>query len=226
MIARLLATLCLLYVSAPAGRSESLAPAGRVDIYVKIDRSIPPAVLSSMKDELSATMQDTGVRLGFQMLNGAPPQTSSGLAVVAEFRGECGVSWHQDWTQASNAAAPLASSAVADGEVLPFSWVDCGLVSRLIGPLISDQPDALRDYVYGRALARVLAHELYHVLTQNSGHNQSGLAKGKFTAAELVSERFQFEGNAFRIIPAPASELAALPESRAGAAEVDEADFK
>src|SRR5580658_1469108 len=50
---------------------------------------------------------------------------------------------------------------------------------------------------YGQALARLLAHELYHVLNQTAGHAQTGIAKAQLTAAELVAERFQFDGPAF-----------------------------
>lgn len=219
MTARLLATVCLFYVSAPTGRSESLAPAGEVDLYLKIDRGIEPAVLSSMETELASVMIPSGAHIEFRQLNGAQAGTTSGVNIVLDLRGECGVAWHADWATASSEAGPLASSAVSDGEILPFSWIDCGVLSRLIGPAISDEPDALRDCSYGRALARVLAHELFHVLTQKSGHTESGLAKAKFTAADLLSESFQFAGDVFTI--PPAAQLVAIPEAGAGSAEVD-----
>lgn len=224
MIARLLATVCLLSVGARIGRSESVAPSAEVDLYLKIGHAIAPATLTSMQEELGFVMEGSGAHLEFRQLNGAKAETSAGFAVVVDLRGECGVPWHAEWNPASS-PAPLASTAIADGEILPFSWIDCGAVSRLIGPSISDEPDAQRDYVYGRALARVLAHELFHVLTQNGGHAGSGLAKAKFSAAELLSERFQFEGNAFKI-PVPARQVAVAPDSRTVAAEADDADFK
>jgi hypothetical protein len=83
-------------------------------------------------------------------------------------------------------------------------------LSRLVGPSIADEPDALRDYIYGRALARLLAHELYHVLVQTTAHAQAGVAKAQLTAAELLANRFQFEGSALGFsrpephMPAPA----------------------
>jgi hypothetical protein len=42
-------------------------------------------------------------------------------------------------------------------------------------------------------MARVLAHELYHVLAQTRDHAAEGIGKPCFTAADLVSSRFEFE---------------------------------
>ena len=150
-------------------------------------------------------------------MNESRADTTSAFAVVVELRGQCGVPWHTDRPQVVQRAAPLASTAVADGYVLPFSWVDCAALNRLVGPVIGDEPDALRDYVYGRALGRLLAHELYHVLMQTTSHAQAGIAKAQFTAAELLGESFRFEGATFKSpapkAPAPIAQVPVPAES-------------
>jgi len=222
MHARLLAMACLLYVSAPTGRSESIAPAAAdVDVYLKTGQGISAAVLGEMKSELASLMQGTGVRLEWPALTESQADTTSGFAVVVELRGECSVAWHGDPPELLKNAAPLASSAVVDGSVLPFSWVDCAALNRLVGPSIADEPVTLRDYLYGRALARLLAHELYHVLMQTTGHAQTGIAKAQVTAAELLSEGFQFTGSPYRSQMRKA-EMPAAAESEDGTDEVDE----
>jgi hypothetical protein len=207
MHARLLAMACLLYVSASSGRSESIAPAAAdpaasdVDVYLNTGPGVSKALLDEMKRELASLIRRSGVSVEWRVLNDSRPVTTSGFAVVFELRGQCGVPWHSDWPQTGQPAgengAPLASTAVSDGHILPFSWADCAALNRTIGPSIRDQPGVQRDYIYGRALARLLAHELYHVLNQTAGHAQTGIAKAQFTAAELVAERFQFDGPAF-----------------------------
>jgi hypothetical protein len=47
-----------------------------------------------------------------------------------------------------------------------------------------------RDRVLGRALGRVLAHELYHILSGTKRHSARGLAKASFAVDELISDRF------------------------------------
>jgi hypothetical protein len=199
MHARLLALACLLYVSASSGRSESITPAAAdVDVYLKTGQGVSTAVLDEMKSELASLMQGTGVRFEWRVLKESRADTISGFAVVVELRGQCGVTWHADWPQLVGNATPLASSAMADGYILPFSWIDCAALNRLVGPLIADEPDALRDYIYGRALARLLAHELYHVFMQTTAHAQTGIAKAQFTAAELLAESFQYKRATFK----------------------------
>jgi len=54
----------------------------------------------------------------------------------------------------------------------------------------------MREFVYGRAVARVVAHELYHILAREKHHASGGIAEAHFTSEELVSNDFQFRPNA------------------------------
>jgi hypothetical protein len=214
MHARLLALACLLSVSASYARSETIPPAGTdVDLFLKTSQEISITVLDEMRSELALLIEGTGIHLELRvLLKDSRADTISGFPVVVELRGQCGVPWHADRSRPVPHPAPLASTAVADGSVLPFSWVDCAALDRLVGPSIADQPDASRDYIYGRALGRLLAHELYHVLTQTTAHAQTGVAKAQFTAAELLAESFRFEGATFTSpLPKSAAPIADLP---------------
>ena len=51
-----------------------------------------------------------------------------------------------------------------------------------------------RDFLYGRAMARVVAHELYHVLMRSAEHARGGVARSCFNTGDLLTERFEFEG--------------------------------
>jgi hypothetical protein len=100
-----------------------------------------------------------------------------------------------------------------DGYILPFIWVDCAALSRLVGPSITEEPSVLRNYFYGRALARLVAHELYHVLMQTTGHARTGIANAQLTAAELLAERLQFTESTFKFqMPKSSILLPAEPE--------------
>jgi hypothetical protein len=52
-------------------------------------------------------------------------------------------------------------------------------------------------------MGRVLAHELYHIFTHTRKHGRHGIAKGVYTARELVSRTFRFD----------AAELASMRDS-------------
>jgi hypothetical protein len=82
---------------------------------------------------------------------------------------------------------------MSDGTILPFSDVDCDKIRRFIGPEVRSLTSADRDIAYGRAMGRVLAHELYHVFTNTTRHASWGVAKAFYTSKDLVSDKFQFQ---------------------------------
>ena len=98
---------------------------------------------------------------------------------------------------AGNSAAvngnSLATTNVTDGQVLPFSAVNCAALSRVLAPVLSKDAGAHRDFLYGRAMARVVAHEMYHVLMRTTEHARAGIARSCFSIEDLVAERFEFE---------------------------------
>jgi hypothetical protein len=81
----------------------------------------------------------------------------------------------------------------------------------LLAPVFGDQPDSVREFVLGRALARVLAHELYHILTQSENHADSGVAKAALSVADLMGSRFEFDSATIGLIRGPLTGLQ-LPE--------------
>jgi len=103
--------------------------------------------------------------------------------VVASFEGSCS-------TVAAKtipvAAVSLADTSISDGRILPFFRVDCRRLSQLLGP----QADSS---VIGRALGRVMAHEIYHIVARTTQHHDTGVAKPAFSSRDLLSARFDFD---------------------------------
>jgi hypothetical protein len=79
---------------------------------------------------------------------------------------------------------PLGITHVSDGHVLPFVEADCGRV-LLAASRLRTRPFRISPQAFGRALARVIAHEIGHVLSGSEEHDQHGLSKPSLTAAEL-----------------------------------------
>jgi hypothetical protein len=76
--------------------------------------------------------------------------------------------------------------------VLPFGDIDCAALNSFLGPSLWKDTDQVREFVYARAVARLMAHELYHVIAQTHDHARSGVAEPAFTVAELLSDHFEF----------------------------------
>ncbi|HYR43293.1 MAG TPA: hypothetical protein VER98_09735 [Terriglobia bacterium] len=49
--------------------------------------------------------------------------------------------------------------------------------------------------VLGRALGRVAAHEIYHIVAQTTEHQESGIAKAAFSVRDLTANRFELDSS-------------------------------
>ena len=125
--------------------------------------------------------------------------------VVVHFQGACRSTGTADPPVVE--AGSLATTAVSNGQVLPFVTVDCDRIRRLVAPALAPLPSGAREIVFGRALGRVLAHELYHVLAQTTLHKFHGVSKPCFRLADLVSTGFRFDA-ASLVQMRPAAQLA------------------
>ena len=95
-------------------------------------------------------------------------------------------------SRSSNPGA-LGWTHVSDGVILPFSDVDCDRIRQFLQKDILQEPAADRDEIFGRAIARVLAHELYHIFANTEKHGSCGVGKSSYSVRELLSDDFQFE---------------------------------
>jgi hypothetical protein len=192
MFARLLvATCCLLNTAVCFERPETAGPPRReVLVYLKSAPNQPTKPVEEMKREAGALMETAGYHLSWRNLPNPGGAVDAFVAVV-ELRGICQPPRPGEPVDPLLQPAPLASTAIVNGEVLPFSWVECDTLSRVLAPALSRYDR--QNYLYGRAMGRLLAHELFHILTTSADHDAGGVAKRSFNAQDLLSNRFGFE---------------------------------
>ena len=219
MYARLLATLCLLPVSTFFAQADSAVPTGAtLEVYVKGQESSTPDVLSAMNRELGSLMQPAGFRVVWRGVSDPPSSAGAEHLLMVELRGVCTAQFLSMASTPLSSPLPLASSSVADGKVLPFSWVDCTALNRFLAPVASGQSQSQQDDLYGRSMARLLAHEFYHILAQTDDHAPAGIAKARFSTVDLLADHFDFETFALNKLrpPAPAANSAGSDDTSAG----------
>jgi hypothetical protein len=176
-------------------------------VYLSAGPNQPSAPLENMKRELSGIMQAAGYRVIYDDPRTPDPNARFSALVVLDLRGSCGMPAGNYRVERSVASgASLAETSISAGVVLPFSRIDCANLTRMIGPMLADEPNAQRDYLYGRAMARVAAHELYHVMIGSRDHGHVGVAKPAFSVADLLDERFDFDRVALALLRQKASE--------------------
>jgi hypothetical protein len=86
----------------------------------------------------------------------------------------------------------LGQTQVADGQVLPFADVRCDSIRQLIARELIHQRPQNREDVLGRAMGRVLAHELYHIVLRTTSHGRSGLAREAQSSYDLTADHDDF----------------------------------
>ena len=80
-----------------------------------------------------------------------------------------------------------------DGVIRPSIDVDCDRISAMVWQNRGTFPRPLVVRAFGRALGRVLAHELYHYVTQSTAHSASGIFRHALTSRDLMLPEVRFE---------------------------------
>jgi hypothetical protein len=112
--------------------------------------------------------------------------------VVIDLKGRCRV----DARPAERLyAGALAFTHRSDGEILPFVDVLCDQLRNAIRPHMSGDHLRRTEVVVGRALGRVIAHELYHILGRTCGHGEKGVANDTLSGEQLLAENLEFEAD-------------------------------
>jgi hypothetical protein len=200
MFARPVAIVCQLFIGAFFALTGSTLVLPRdVFIVLRHQNAISTNILHAIQQETGALFDSGSYRV--QWLN-HPQQVEAAFLVIAEFDGHCDVN---SPASSPTIAKRLASAVVEDGSILPFVRVNCTALTELLSPALDRNPEAER--LYGRALGRLLAHELYHVVGGAANHTGAGVAQSAFSRQDLLSADFRFDDDALRILhpPAPAS---------------------
>ena len=219
MSARLLAALvCLLNFGPCIGRAGSLpSPDRKVVLYLRGEQPQDGPTVTAMKRELETQLKAGDYQIEWRSL-GVSNGSVDGFIAVIELRGTCHAPKPSATLNRVSTGASLASTAVQDGQVLPFSWIYCQTLSEMLAPALASAKSSQRDFLYGRAMGRVLAHELYHVLSNEREHENGGVAKPSFSASDVLKENFSLGETALLRMhsPDPGDDDADAEDSAAG----------
>jgi hypothetical protein len=184
-------------------------------LYTTFETTAPPAVQSALEDEVETIMGQLGRHYEWRSLKAAHGNEVSAELAVLTFKGRGDVEFLQPKEVQPGA---LGWTHVSDGVILPFSDIDCDRVRGFVQKQLLRRPGTDRASSFGRALGRVVAHELYHIFANTAHHGADGVGKSSYTVQDLLSDEFRFEereGNALKA--KDARKPAAAPHSANGA---------
>jgi len=189
--------LCLALFGWPISAADDPPVQAPVALYVKFESQPPAVAVVTLERELRAILAPVGFDFAWRSVDETTNEVWTELAVVT-FKGHCSTDSLARKGQFSGGA--LGWTHVSDGRVLPFAEVDCSRIGDLVGGRLFAFTARVREKVFQRAVARVAAHELYHVFTGKTVHGSWGVAKAEFSTEELLSDSFRFEGENARAL--------------------------
>lgn len=169
---------------AESGVPQSPQRVATLGIFVEFKTEPSSLAVEAMQAETASILAPAGLHLEWRALSENDGTESFNEIAVMEFHGECD---GEAYGTFSDRDAPLGLTEVTEGRVLPFGKIECNQVRQTLRMALAASAQSERQAVLGRALGRVLAHELYHILARTTKHSAGGIAKPFYTAAELTS---------------------------------------
>ena len=186
---------CLRILTALAITSAiQAATAPPIAVFVDFESQPSLQSVEQMRTEIAAILKPSGLTLDWHSLQDSQSTNSYPDLVVLRFKGSCQVRNPPMDSELGPAieGAALASTVVSAGHVLPFTDVKCNEIRRYLQSELLGRQTAKQEQIYGRALGRVVAHELYHIFAATEEHAKEGVARSFHTRRDLTDKTFRF----------------------------------
>src|SRR5262245_40595692 len=155
--------------------TSALGPSAHSSVTVILDfkQTRSKTVIEEMKRSTAEMMDGAGIRLDWKLRSEARSEAFDELVVVT-FHGACSI---DSLTSPTADPGPLASAHISDGKILPFADVFCDRIAALSRAAMTKVELYRAQQDMGRAMGKVLSHELMHMLTKSTTHGTAGVAK-------------------------------------------------
>jgi hypothetical protein len=156
------------------------------------------ASLSAMETEAQRIFKDTGMKLDWRLKSELGQYAEFSNVVVFTMTGSCNAT---SVPLMIDERGPLALTYTSNGEVLPFGEVRCDRVKVSLGRN-PQQAYRYSNSALGVALGRVMAHELYHILSKEKTHTSDGVTQTSLRSDELICSGLKLDAAALNRINA------------------------
>ena len=173
-----------------------------IGLYTQFLQPASASVEASLHKEVTSIMASMGLEFAWRPLTGRRGNEVWRQLAVIKLKGTCD---GRLLSPNSFFEGALGWTHVVDGEILPFMDVDCDRIRAFIRRPLSNTTPEKRDEMLGRAVGRVVAHELYHILGRTMHHGSGAASVPAYTVEALTGDEFLIEDTECRILE-PAAE--------------------
>ena len=180
-----------------AGLSPSAKPEVAVPVTVLLDFEQPhsPASFLALKQELARILTPARFAVDLRIRSEVSASAEFRELVLFKMKGACTMS-ALPIDALSDERGALAMTYSVDGQVLPFGEVECDRVRLSVQRAVGRGSSEAHQAAFGVALARVMAHEMYHMIAKSSAHTKGGITKKSLSGRELSQETLPLPGEA------------------------------
>ena len=146
--------------------------------------------LEAMQSEAQRILGKAGVRLDWRLKSNLQANAEFANVVVFSMTGKCAM---DDVPQLIDERGPLALTYGSNGSVLSFGEVRCDRVKASVERSTEYPLIRRADSLLGIALGRVIAHEMYHMLSEEGAHTHDGVARASLRADDLIRGTINFD---------------------------------
>jgi hypothetical protein len=172
-------------------------------LYAVPPKGLDAEATASMQAELQRLVDPAGLQILWKSSRNSSADFD--LVVVGSFEGSCSTKEPiMTMVEIVNLSS-LGDTSISNGRILPFFHIDCARLVRMLGR-------GTDSATLGRALARVVAHELYHIIAHTTAHHDTGVAKPVFSVRDLTTPRFELDMWSAAQMRPPAP-IASIPEA-------------
>jgi hypothetical protein len=175
-----LLAVCLVF--AAVATATSRIPSG-LTVILDFRGAHSDSSILEMERESGSILKTTGLRLDWRLRDDAPKSAYPNL-VVMTFNGACKF---DPTPQAYDESGPLANTKTTNHIIQSFGQVDCDHVVGTARSAMFGADYAHADMLVGRALGRVVVHEIVHMLTQSAEHGRDGVFRESLSGKQLIA---------------------------------------
>jgi len=175
-----LLAVCLVFATAATATSHL---ASGLTVILDFRGAHSDSSIREMERESGSILKTTGLKLDWRLRDDAPKSAYPNL-VVMTFNGNCKF---LPAPRGYDEFGPLAFTETTDHVIQSFGQVDCDHVVEAARSAMFGADYAHAELLVGRALGRVVVHEIVHMLTRSAEHGRDGVFEAALSGRQLIA---------------------------------------
>ncbi len=185
-------------LAALTARAEGYGPS--LTVLLDFREAASAETLGEMRKEVRQLLAPAGIRVELKLKSEVKADESFDDLVLVRFQGACASAQPDPMLIDERGPIALGLSRTAGGQIQPFSEVACDSVRRAVDSALWGGQRRNREELFGRALGRVVVHEVVHMVGQTSKHGKSGVFRTSLSGSQLIADRMTLDEHDARLL--------------------------